>query len=1069
MSNKRKLNENSDNHPPSKRCGNDGKHKTSDNWGIIESISLKNFMCHSRLTMKFSSSVNFIVGHNGSGKSAVLSGIVVGLGGKAISTSRGTSLKTLIKTGCNFAVVEIVLRNNGDDPVKPHLYGDRIVIERKISLDGATAYKIKNASGKVISTRKEDLVSILDEIDLHVDNPLTCLNQEMSKNFLHSKNESDKYKFFMKATQLEQMHHDYRYIQQQKSHIQTVLKNKQKVIPELEKEVLEKEERFKNLSSLQELKSKVEMLKCELAWSHVAQLEHSARPLKKELKREMMRTPKYDAALVKCKEAESEAQKKFDDLQKKVKECQQQVKQLEPAKKIKKSAYDEAKKSYKVVENEFNRAKRQLHEAKRDKEKMEVRIDELKHSMKKNLKEEKEKREHQLACLRSRDAELAANSLTIAHQAEQFSLALQQGTTKLSSYSREENLLNEEKSKLNRHIKSLNSNAGKKSKLQLFGQKMPDFVSRIEQAYAQKKFIQKPRGPIGACITLKDKVCAVAVESAVGKTFHSFIVDNHQDEKYLERLRNSVFTEYERSRITIYTMKFVSIKYDVSLERVRHPKFSSVLDLLNINDPVVTNFLIDIAMIEKVLVIPETKDALKTMQNGRPPQNCIKAYSKVGDEILPDAYYSNQNEPVSRYLQANVEGEIARFQNKLQDINQQLENIKQEKEKVMLENRTQHLQMRQYDNKKRNIMEQIKNIRLEIRELESVEEPAPLDVKDLEDEVHNYEQQIASLQAMVSDLLQQQDVLGKQRNDTEQDYEEILQQMKTIADKAERLTEEIHKASRNLEKAKSDRAHFNDGKKKHTDMIEKLEKELQAQANQIDKETEKASLIHEEKIATRRMPKNLENEIKQINLRISSEESQHGEHERIVREYHEVREKFVDIQRHIRWSKKFLVQISHYLNHRHEAFEEMRRLIACRCSINFGVLLSQRGFMGSMRFDHEQQQLILSVRPRENASQSNDLRALSGGERSFSTVCYVIALWQVAQSPLRCLDEFDVFMDMANRRVAMDMMVEMALDQKQKQFIFLTPHDISALPKSNRLRVWKMADPDRNQTVLPFE
>lgn len=57
-------------------------------------------MCHSMLTMNFSNNVNFIVGKNGSGKSAILTGIVVGLGGKTSSTNRGTSLKTLIKEGC---------------------------------------------------------------------------------------------------------------------------------------------------------------------------------------------------------------------------------------------------------------------------------------------------------------------------------------------------------------------------------------------------------------------------------------------------------------------------------------------------------------------------------------------------------------------------------------------------------------------------------------------------------------------------------------------------------------------------------------------------------------------------------------------------------------------------------------------------------------------------------------------------------------------------------------------------------------------------------------------------------
>lgn len=40
----------------------------------------------------------------------------------------------------------------------------------------------------------------------------------------------------------------------------------------------------------------------------------------------------------------------------------------------------------------------------------------------------------------------------------------------------------------------------------------------------------------------------------------------------------------------------------------------------------------------------------------------------------------------------------------------------------------------------------------------------------------------------------------------------------------------------------------------------------------------------------------------------------------------------------------------------------------------------------------------------------NDMRSLSGGERSFSTVCFVLSLWSITESPFRALDEFDVYM-----------------------------------------------------------
>ena len=45
-----------------------------------------------------------------------------------------------------------------------------------------------------MSTKKEDLVHMLDHWNIQVDNPVSLLDQDTSRNFLHSNNPSHKYK-----------------------------------------------------------------------------------------------------------------------------------------------------------------------------------------------------------------------------------------------------------------------------------------------------------------------------------------------------------------------------------------------------------------------------------------------------------------------------------------------------------------------------------------------------------------------------------------------------------------------------------------------------------------------------------------------------------------------------------------------------------------------------------------------------------------------------------------------------------------------------------------------------------
>lgn len=102
----------------------------------------------------------------------------------------------LIESLCLYSVGQVTVKitNGGPDAYKPDIYGGSITVERRISKDGAAGYKIKAASGKTISTKREELTSICDHMSIQVDNPLTILSQDSARQFLNSSTPEDKYK-----------------------------------------------------------------------------------------------------------------------------------------------------------------------------------------------------------------------------------------------------------------------------------------------------------------------------------------------------------------------------------------------------------------------------------------------------------------------------------------------------------------------------------------------------------------------------------------------------------------------------------------------------------------------------------------------------------------------------------------------------------------------------------------------------------------------------------------------------------------------------------------------------------
>jgi len=174
---------------------------------------------------------------------------------------------------CSAAIVTIHLTNNGPNAYRPDIYPERIIVERRINKEGGSPYKIKNKSGRVISTKKEDLVAILDHLNLLVNNPLTMLTQDMARKFLSDSSAEDKYKLFMHGTQLTQLQDDFTIIRESLDTAHKTLKRKREGLSSLQVKAAEAQRKYEDMQAAKEVENKIDELNNELVWSQIIRKE----------------------------------------------------------------------------------------------------------------------------------------------------------------------------------------------------------------------------------------------------------------------------------------------------------------------------------------------------------------------------------------------------------------------------------------------------------------------------------------------------------------------------------------------------------------------------------------------------------------------------------------------------------------------------------------------------------------------------------------------------------------------------------------------------------------------------
>lgn len=170
-------------------------------------------------------------------------------------------------------MLSVKLKNQTDSGYQYDVYGDAIIVERHFSRSGSSSFKLKSSTGRIISTRKGDLDDICDYFALQIDNPMNVLTQDMARQFLNNSTPQDKYKFFMKGTQLEHLDGDYMIVEQNLETLDADLWKKNQDVEDLKAKAEKAEETHRASQKTDEMYMRIQAYTKMMAWVQVEEQE----------------------------------------------------------------------------------------------------------------------------------------------------------------------------------------------------------------------------------------------------------------------------------------------------------------------------------------------------------------------------------------------------------------------------------------------------------------------------------------------------------------------------------------------------------------------------------------------------------------------------------------------------------------------------------------------------------------------------------------------------------------------------------------------------------------------------
>ncbi|KAJ3116400.1 Structural maintenance of chromosomes protein 6 [Phlyctochytrium bullatum] len=1065
----------------------------ADDCGTVESIELVNFMCHSYLQVQLNSHINFIIGHNGSGKSAILTALTLCLGGKATFTNRASSVKDLLKEGESMGMITVKLRNQGPDSYKPEYYGRKIIIERRFNRDGQGGYRIKSEKSRVIADTKEELTAICDHLSIAIDNPMAILTQDTSRKFLANSTPKDKYS----GTLLAQLSEDHQTLNDLIQRAKGTVDVKEQALPEMKKVVDNLKLKFKasEIEKQENIDKEIENERNKLAWAIVQQKEEELQKADNELQSTLQKLegtqPHINAIehkIAQLKTDKINAEDRHFTVRERGAPLVGRKKELV----MERRAITDQKN--RALEEE-KRLGRERERARNEWEDLDERIKEEERKLRSNLRGFREEKQREMEALKAQYHDEDRKRTEILGQIDETRRAGEEITRGKREIHSQYQSQSNELTRRRRYLDELKSGGNGNDRYAAFNRSTASILRAIDDVDARRGWKgQKPAGPVGIYCKLKRQEYSSVIETVLGNNLNAYVLTDSRDTKTLQE----IFKRNQAERTPILMFKGELFDYS---DGEPDPRYTTILRCLEISNPYVLCALIVASSPEKTVLVETRAEGDRIAEEGNFRRRNINGVFTKDLIKLGGANGGLQtNAMISEYkgrprIEVDMTAYIARAEESLREISRHCKELEDQIKQA--EGRETQLasKVNQLKASESTLSGQMTRLRIKMERLEEeLKDEQPNQINMLEEYKKQAEERVALLDVQIGDVKKMIQQLEETERRLTHEIAGIEKETALVEAEFEQIKEGLVQIEEALGNEKRNLNHYMTKRNEYKGKVEALNKQYDEKLAEVNQDLERAmNMTNGERLEVRQSPEKLVKSVRDMELRLKEQRKQTGSKEAVLKEFHEKREAYVSAKKELFYTREAINLLLDSLSERRYSWGVMRAFISMRAKNSFTMLMDSRGYYAKLILDHSRKTLELKVdvNKRESldggtsktvgrraseavvheASTEKDPRTLSGGEKSYSTVCLLLALWQSMANPFRALDEFDVFMDAVNRRISMKLMIDHARgDEVSRQYIFITPQDMSHVPGLGKpdVKIIKLNDPERRQPTLNF-